>query len=334
MSSETLNIFYGEPDPDRWVPFDRYPRRLVRRFIRGPGRVGGQRRVFLNLLAGLDKLGVSYRVNDYGYVRSHPDELACVVGKTQVLDRIAGQNPILFGAATFSHPTEHPDFFARYPTVKKILVPGEWMRQMWIEHYPLEKVEVWPVGIDTESWRPLGDGDGQRQFDFLIYDKIMWQHESREPELLQPIRETLKAGGLNAAEIRYGSYHEEQYRHLLQTVRGMIFLCEHETQGIAYQQALASGVPILAWDRGWFWEDPEFYPHTVKYRPVSSVPYWDDRCGVRFRGIEELESSLDLFLEGLRSNRFRPREFILEKLTLEICAQRYVDIWRRMRGEP
>mgnify|MGYP003341570386 FL=1 len=49
-----LNIFYEEPDPDRWVPYDRYPRRLVRRLVRGPAQPGGAMRVFLNLCAGLD----------------------------------------------------------------------------------------------------------------------------------------------------------------------------------------------------------------------------------------------------------------------------------------
>ena len=51
-----LNLFYEEPDGDRWLPFDRYPRRIVRRIVRGRTRPGGQKRVFLNLCAGLDRL--------------------------------------------------------------------------------------------------------------------------------------------------------------------------------------------------------------------------------------------------------------------------------------
>jgi len=30
--------------------------------------------------------------------------------------------------------------------------------------------------------------------------------------------------------------------------RSMLFLCEHETQGLAYQQAIAAGLTILDWD--------------------------------------------------------------------------------------
>ena len=41
-------------------------------------------------------------------------------------------------------------------------------------------------------------------------------------------------------------YREEEYRAALNKCRAMVFLCEHETQGIAYQQALSCDVPIFA----------------------------------------------------------------------------------------
>src|SRR4051812_31583165 len=99
-----LNLFYEEPDDDRWVPLDRYPRRLVRRILRGKRQGGGQQRVFLNLCVGLDRLRVTYRVNDYRYAKGNPSALACIVGKPCVLDRMPWKNPILFGAAVYSHP--------------------------------------------------------------------------------------------------------------------------------------------------------------------------------------------------------------------------------------
>ena len=319
-----LNLFYEEPDPDRWLPLDRYPRRVVRRIVRGKRRPGGQERVFLNLCAGLDRIGVAYRVNDYRHIRSHPDELACIIGKPHLLEKIHWENPILFGAATFSHPIEQPDFFQRFPNVKKILVPGEWMRRMWIEHYPPELIEVWPVGIDTDLWSPSAKEAASRPVDFLIYDKVRWEHERYEEELLQPIRTKLSDAGLTASELRYGYYEENQFREMLRSARAMLFLCEHETQGIAYQQALSQDVPILAWDRGGFWQDPVFYPDKVQYRPVSSVPYWDSRCGVRFTGRADFEAALEEFMTRLRSGDFAPRDFILENLTLENCARDYV----------
>lgn len=136
-----LNIFYGEPEGDRWLLFDRYPRRFARRLLKGAPQLGGQKRVFLNLCAGLDRIGVQYRVNDYRSARNNPDELACIIGKAHLLDKIGWKNPILFGAATYSHPIDDPNLFHRLP-VKKVLVPGPWVKQMW-QPYWGEAVKAW-----------------------------------------------------------------------------------------------------------------------------------------------------------------------------------------------
>lgn len=105
----------------------------------------------------------------------------------------------------------------------------------------------------------------------------------------------------------------------------MVFLCEHETQGIAYQQALSCGVPILAWDRGGFWQDPFYFPRKVKFAPVSSVPYWDDRCGIKFKNIADFYEKLQEFLDKLNGNIFSPRNYILENITLEKSAKTYLE---------
>jgi hypothetical protein len=51
--------------------------------------------------------------------------------------------------------------------------------------------------------------------------------------------------------VRYKFHDHYSYRRLLQRSRALVFLCEHETQAIAYQEALASNVPVLAWDNGY-----------------------------------------------------------------------------------
>jgi hypothetical protein len=317
-----LNLFYDEPDPDRWLPYDHYPRRIIRRLVRGKPRPGGQIRVFLNLCAGLDKLGIPYRVNDYRYSQRHPNEVACIIGKPHVLAKRKWENPILFGAAVFSHPIDDPNLFDRLP-VRKMLVPGEWMRKM-CEPYYGDRVLAWPVGIDTEHWQLTPAQP--KTIDILLYDKVRWEHDRYEQELLIPIRTELARRNLTVAEIRYGSYREEQFHQLLQQSKAMIFLCEHETQGIAYQQALACGVPILAWDRGGFWQDPTYFPQQVKFESVSSVPYWDDRCGLKFQDIQAFPTQLDAFLQQLSPQQFSPRDYIVENLTLEKCAQHYLEI--------
>ncbi len=320
--SKCINLFYEEPDPDRWFPYDRYPRKVIRRIVRGKTKPGGQTRVFLNLCAGLDKLGITYRVNDYRYIQRHPDEVACIIGKHHVLDKIKWQNPILFGAAVFSHPCDDPHLFERLP-VRKMLVPGEWMRQM-CEPYYGDRVLAWPVGIDTDRWKSTPNE--QKDVDILLYDKVRWKHDEYAKKLIDPIQSYLDKRNLKVKTIRYGFYKEEEFRKLLDRCKSMIFLCEHETQGIAYQQALACNVPILAWDRSGYWQDPSYFPHKVKFEPVSSVPYWDDRCGVKFQGIDDFSNQLDIFLDKLNSKKFSSRDYILENLTLEKCAQNFIEI--------
>jgi glycosyltransferase involved in cell wall biosynthesis len=192
------------------------------------------------------------------------------------------------------------------------------------EPYYGEKVVAWPVGIDADRWAP-NPGVAQ-DIDVLVYDKIRWRREQYEPELLNPIIEALSARRLRVARLRYGSYREEDFHALLPRVRSLLFLCEHETQGIAYQQALACGVPLFAWDRGGFWEDPEYYPHRVRFAPVSSVPYWDDRCGRRFADLNAFHRDFDTFWRSVLDGAFRPREFVLQHLTLERCTRQYLQL--------
>ncbi|MDX2215594.1 MAG: glycosyltransferase [Oculatellaceae cyanobacterium bins.114] len=317
-----LHLFYAEPDPDRWLLGDRYPRRWIRRLIRGPARISGHQRVFLNLCAGLDRLKIPYRVNDYRSLQHDPQEIACVLGKDHLLQR-SWTHPILLGPAIFSHPTDDPQLMQRLP-VKQIVVPGEWVRQLW-QPYWGDRIKAWPVGIDTDLWTP----NPEKEIDILVYDKVRWCRDKYESELITPIHFRLQQLGLKVVTLRYGAYEEAEFHTLLQKSRAMIFLCEHETQGIAYQQALSCNVPILVWDRGGFWQDPMYFPERVQFAGVSSVPYWDDRCGLKFATVEEFAEQLDAFLD--RQSGFVPRDYVLENLTLEKSAQQYVDLVQQMR---
>jgi glycosyltransferase involved in cell wall biosynthesis len=321
--NKPLNIFYQEPDTDRWLPYDRYPRKLIRRLLRGKTRPGGVMMVALNLMEGLDKLNIPYRFNDYRYIKQHPEEIACIIGKPQVLFEREWKNPIILGAGIFSHPVECPDLLERYPNIKRVLVPGNWMQKMFKPYYG-NTVTYWPTGIDTETWIPVAS-DSEKPVDFVIYDKIRWERDKYVPQLLDPILEILNKRSLRYTLLKYGSYSPADLQKALAQSKSAIFLCEHETQGLAYQQILSAGVPILAWDRGGYWQDPYYYPE-IKYGPVSSVPYWDDRCGLIFETINEFESKLNAFLEIKPKGGFNPRDYILENLTIEKCAADYINI--------
>jgi glycosyltransferase involved in cell wall biosynthesis len=100
----------------------------------------------------------------------------------------------------------------------------------------------------------------------------------------------------------------------------MLFLCEHETQGIACQEAMASNVPVLAWDEGVL-VDPMFRKFAPDDFRVTSVPYFDDRCGERFT-LPNFEIAFSKFWNNL--DGYSPRQYVLERLSLEKCAQAYL----------
>jgi hypothetical protein len=326
MNSMPLNIFYEEPRTDRWLKYDRYPRQLVRRLIRGPEKPGGVMMIALQLMKGLDKLGIPYRFNDFSYIKKHPEEIACIVGKPQILDKLRWKNPIIYGAGIFSHPTDDLDFLVKYPTIKKILVPGPWMKEVFDPFYGVDRVDFWPAGIDTEQWNKKIKGTNLTT-DFLIYDKVRWEYKSFEEKLILPIKKHLDDQGLTFEIIRYGKYNHAELIDKISRAKAVIFLCEHETQGQAYQQILATNTPILAWDRAGYWQDPSYYPHRVQYTPVTSVPYWDDRCGEKFATIEDFKNKLSDFISKRNKNKFMPRNYVLENLSLEVSTQKYLDIY-------
>ena len=101
----------------------------------------------------------------------------------------------------------------------------------------------------------------------------------------------------------------------------MFFLCEHETQGLAYQEAMASNLPILAWDPG-TWVDPQAKSHDANPIPASSVPYFGPDCGERFRDASEFPAVFARFWEKL--SRYRPRGFVQRELSLEGSARLYL----------
>ena len=324
----TVNLFYEEPDPDRWIAFDRYPRRLIRRLVRGKAHPGGVGMIILNLIKGFDKLKIPYRLNDYNYIRKNPDEIACIIGKPHVLFERKWKNPIIFGPGIYSHPMECPELFEKYPNVKLFLVPGDWMKAMFTPYYH-NKVLDWPVGINTDVWSPAIKE--QTEYDFLIYDKIRWNHRRYKEQLIDPICEMLNTRNLKYQFIHYGSYRQLDLMDKIAVSKNVLFLCEHETQGLAYQQILATGTPMLAWEQGGYWKDPYYYPEKVKYQPVSAVPYWDQRCGMKFTGVADFSGKLEEFLSARW--QFDPAAYIQENLTLEKCALAYYQIVENLINE-
>jgi len=317
-----LCLYYiPEPERDRWVPGDRFVRPVARRILRGPPRAGGLDKVFLNLRLGLDRLGLPYTVN-LPFRRLDPTDRVAVLGRGRhCLAGYAQPNPIVAGIGLMTHPSEWPTLCTDYPVVR-YLQHSAWCDAVYRPYFG-DRCAIWPVGIDTHRWQP--EPAAAKTTDFLLYDKIHWAREARETDLVAPVRAALAGLGCTHETLRYGAYAPGAFQAALARCRAMIFLSAHESQGIAAEEAMASGVPLLAWDPG-FVEDPERFKWGQPVIPATSVPYFDERCGRRFRDAAEFQVQLPLFLEDLQGGRLAPRDYILEHLTLEKCARHFTDL--------
>jgi len=318
VDAPALPLIYDEPFEDRWVRGDRHPRRLARWLLRR-NRPSGYRHLARQLRTGLERAGLPFRFNAFSYCDRHPDVTAGVLGNNALLERWQPRGPAVYGPCMLDHPLDRIDLFDRF-NARLYLVPSEWVRRMF-EPYFGERVQTWPIGIDLEAWRDFA-GEA-KSLDFLVYEKFIWEKDARRATLLAPLLEELRARGFSFHVLHSGRYTLAEYRELLRRARRMVFLCEHETQGQACQQALACNVPVFAWDQGW-WLDPKATRYVGRPVPASSVPYFSNACGMRFRDLQEFVAGLPAFWEG----RFEPRPFVGEHLELVDSARRYVEIVR------
>ena len=310
---ESSLLFYAEPSNDRWIPYDRYPRRLARWILRRT-RLSGYQQLTSELRRGLKRAGIRCRFNAFRHADKNPDEPIGVLGSSWLLDDWRLRNPAVFGPCMLDHPKDRLDLFQRF-NARYYLVPSEWVRNMFVPYFG-NRVLIWPVGIDLERWP---DFSRQRKtLDFLVYEKFLFNRPEKLNTILVPILRELEARGSTTAVLHCGSYTHEEYRGLLQRSKWMIFLCEHETQGQAYQQALACNVPVLAWDQG-YWLDPKSRIYETKPVRACSVPYFSEECGKKFRDMEEFRLVLSSFIE----DSFRPRAYIAKHLELTESASRY-----------
>ncbi len=326
---KTVLLFYKEYESDTLIPFDRYLKRALRPiyYLFTHRQKTNGYRVWRDLLIkALEQQGYDVHLNDYALARNYPRYPVGLIGYPVLLEDWSLPNPAVLGPGLYEHPLAAPDLM-KDPRFKSYLVTCQWMEDMFKPYYGSQCVQ-WFAGMDTTAWPDTSQN--KKEIDVLIYDKIRWDRDRLVPTLLEPILAHLEGCGLRTATIRYGQYDRDAYKALLSASKMMIFLCEHETQGMAYQEALTSNVPVLAWDNG-FWLDPQrekFEPDPV---PASSVPYFSEECGRTFKDIQSFYPAFEEFLQ--HQAEYRPRRFVEQHLTFAASAQAYMQYYNQAAAD-
>lgn len=311
--------FRTPPTTNRWFYGDKYLRDFVR-FLFRKKRIGGVEKVFLNLCHSFNLLNIKYFIN-MPFDKLAIDDQVIVLGAGRYALKGYNQpNKIVAGIALMTHPSEWPDLCEIYP-IAKYLQHSDWARNVYVPYYGPEICDTWFAGIETEKWKPTTQ---EKAIDFLIYNKIRWDDEE-ESKIRQQIIDRLIQKGWSYKEIIYGQYNEQDYFEALKCCKAMIFLCSHESQGFACLEALSMDVPVFAWDQG-YCLDPNRFLWNDAIIPATSVPFFDETCGLKFKNFEEFNQHLVAFFKLVNLNHFNPREYITKNLSLEASGKRMLQI--------
>lgn len=217
-------------------------------------------------------------------------------------------------------PAIYGPHFSTFPgnkinQVKKgiYIQPSDWViKYVWdnVKHIP---IFPFPFPVEIEKFKEIKPF--KERSEILVYFK------HRDPREFKLLSKFLKNKNINFKLFNYGSYNEEDYLNFLQNAKYMIVLDAHESQGFAVEEALSCNVPLLVWNVKSMNQEAITNHPDIK---ASSIPYWDERCGEFFYQFEELESTFNKFI--IRLETYKPREYILENLSVERCSERFLQL--------
>ena len=270
--------------------------------------MNGPHKVINNLIKSLDQEKIEYAINEEKYEHNFLVQYDATAhekhSKIEQDTTIIGPQVWMFdGYGQFL--IENQNYY------KKIIAPSQWVKDKFINKFslPEDKVAVWPVGI--EEFNNIREPN----YDCLIYFK------RRNQEELDEVKKFLVSNGLTYRMVEYGTYGEDGFKQLVNSAKFCFLINGTESQGIAVQEIMSMGVPIIAWDI------KEWLDQGEAYRvPATSIPYWDERCGEVFFNIDDLEVTFSKFYATL--DQYDPKAFIKDNLSFECSVKTLVDILR------
>lgn len=193
--------------------------------------------------------------------------------------------------------------------------PSLWAMEVWKNANCCKNnnFDFIPWGVDTDKFQIRTD-----RKEVFIYFK------SRIPEELYYVENELKNRNITYRIFDYKHrYTEDEYKQYLNNCKYGIWIDAHESQGFALQEALACNVPLLVWNiHSMNQEYRSNYPDI----PATTIPYWDERCGEYFYKEEEFIETLDRFIKKEEENQYKPREYIMENLSMDVCQNRFIKL--------
>jgi len=268
--------------------------------------MNGPHKVVDNLIKSLDQEKIEYAINEEKYEHNFLVQYDATAHEKHSMIE---QDTTIIGPQVWMFDGYGQFLIENQNYYKKIIAPSEWVKNKFITKFnlPEDKLAVWPVGIEEFS------NTREPNYDCLIYFKRRDQSE------LDAVKKFLVSNGLSYRMVEYGTYGEDGFKQLVNSAKFCFLINGTESQGIAVQEIMSMGVPIIAWDI------KEWLDQGEAYRvPATSIPYWDERCGEVFFNIEELEVTFSKFYATL--DQYDPKAFIKDNLSFECSVKTLLDI--------
>jgi hypothetical protein len=260
----------------------------------GPGKVLGY------LMLGLSKLNIEYRINELS-------DNNIVLQNHHILYENKKISNLFLGPNVFDLPSDNP-IWINYENYKSLIVSSNWVKQVYQRYIPEEKIIVWNVGIDYETYAPKKT---TKIYDFLIY------HKRRSTEDLEQAIKFLNSKKLTYTIVRYGNYAESDFLDIISKCKYGLVIDNSETQGIAIQEMMSCNLPLLVWDIKKWTDRGE-----NNIADATCVPYFDKTCGEIFYYTEDLEGTYTKFINSMYS----PRDYVLENCNYIKQAQKIINL--------
>ena len=268
--------------------------------------MNGPHKVINNLIKSLDQENIDYAINEEKYEHNFLVQYDATAhekhSKIEQDTTIIGPQVWMFdGYGQFL--IENQNYY------KKIIAPSQWVKDKFINKFnlPEDKVAVWPVGIEEFN------NKREINYDCLIYFKRRDQSE------LDAVKKFLVDNGFSYRMVEYGTYGEDGFKQLVNSAKFCFLINGTESQGIAVQEIMSMGVPIIAWDI------KEWLDQGEAYRvPATSVPFWDERCGEKFFTVDKMRETFDNFYA--RINNYNPKDYVHDNLSFKSSVNTLLDI--------
>jgi len=216
--------------------------------------------------------------------------------------------------------------FSVLPTKSLLLIKGdnsvynllsEWVVNVWKKSKITNNLQfiALPFGVDTDKFID--------KLPFEKKEKVFVYFKHRSITHLNLIERYLKKNNIKYELFSYDdTYDESNYITCLQKAKYGIWIDAHESQGFALQEALSCNVPLLVWNvKSMSEENGSSYKSDLI---ATTIPYWNEDCGEYFYHMSEFKEKYKLFLSKLIF--YKPREFVLNNLSVEICENKLIEV--------